>query len=192
MIFLLLCLSFLHHSQPPSSSQRFFFSFLLCVDLSLSLFYVCTSLSFSVSILPSLCFTLCMCCCFLSCHFSLSLSLSLLYHCMCVYLSVYVCVSLSVFLFLFISLCVSVCVFVSVLCLCVCLSPWMSSVSLTPHILTHTGLKAFLSIIEKTKRSILEHCTYSERSSVKWKPLKKSGGTFHPHSAYSNLKIEMV
>jgi len=189
MIFLLLCLSFLHHSQPPSPSQRFFFSFLLCVDLSLALFFVCTSLNFSVSILPSLCFTLCMCVAvFILPYFTVIVSFSLVSFCVCISLYMCVCHSLCFYFFLF--LCV--CLFVSVLCLCVCLSPWMSSVSLTPHILTHTGLQACLPVIEKTKQSILEHCTYSERSSVKWKPLKKSGGTFHPHSACSNLKIEMV
>lgn len=156
---------------PLSTSQSQFYplSVSLCICVSLFFFVL---LSFSITVTHSISFF----------HFSV-------YECVC--FPVYVYMSLSVSLFL----CVFVCEYVSLchICVFVCVS-FCGRLSLTTHAhsLTHTYTQARLLDIEKTKQSIVEHCTYSERSAVKWNPLNKSGSTFHPHSTCSNLKTKMV
>lgn len=131
MIFLLLCLSFLHHSQPPSP-QRFFFSFLLCVDLSLTLFFcVYVSQFLNLNLTLSLFHSVYLCHCFylaiFHCH-------CLFLSCIIVYLCICVCLSLCFYFFLFLCVCVSLCQS----CVFVCVSLHGCPLSLSHHTYSHT------------------------------------------------------
>lgn len=172
------CVSvFLHHSRSVTPSPLFSLVSLclsLFVYLLLTLFlYVYLSQFLSLNFILSqfysrdVCHYVSLFCC-LSLLLTVSLSLSCFSVCKCLYVSLYVCVSFSLCLYVWVHLFMSIFAFVHVFFVFLH----------TMYSFTH--IQACLLAIREKNQSILEHCTYTERSAVK------------RHFVCSNLKTKMV